>query len=122
MNRVNVDRLRKIAEVEFSNLVAEAFVQGTNALRIILMDGSFVDIWFSLKLSSRYSYHWERHAIDGTIFRYDNAPHKRWQAVSTFPKHFHDASEDNVVKSHISEVPEEALREFFVFVRNQKKS
>ena len=23
------------------------------------VDGSFVDIWFSLKLPGRYSYHWE---------------------------------------------------------------
>lgn len=121
MNRVNADRLRTIAEVEFFDLVEEVFVQGTNELRIIQRDGSFVDVWFSLKLSNRYSYHWERRAINGTIFRHDNAPHKRWQALSTFPKHFHHGSEDNVVESHISEVPEEALREFFVFVRNQKK-
>lgn len=57
MSLVNVERLRKIAEVEFADIVKEAFVPDINALRIILADGSFVDVWFSLKLSGRYSYH-----------------------------------------------------------------
>ncbi|MGH8055623.1 MAG: toxin-antitoxin system TumE family protein, partial [Candidatus Entotheonellia bacterium] len=33
-----------------------------------------------------YSFHWERRAIDGRIYRHDNAPHKRWQSVATFPR------------------------------------
>src|SRR5438046_2574062 len=81
-------------------------------LRIILTDGSFVDVWFSLKLQGRYSFHWERQAIDGTIYRHDNAPHRRWEAVATFPRHFHNGSETNVSESYLSAVPEEALREF----------
>jgi hypothetical protein len=36
--------------------------------------------------------------------------------ISTFPKHFHNGSEDIVVQSHISENPEIALREFLSFV------
>ena len=36
-----------------------------------------------------------------------------------FPKHFHNASETNVVESYLSEVPEEALREFLTFVRDR---
>jgi len=74
---VDVERLREIAEVEFADIVAEASIPGINELRIILSDGSFVDVWFSLKLHGRYSFHWERRAIDGTIFRHDNAPHNR---------------------------------------------
>ena len=92
MSLVNVERLREIAEVEFADIVVEAFVPDVNELRIILTDGSFVDVWFSLKLAGRYSYHWERQAVDGTIYRHDNAPHKRWQSVSTFPRHFHNAA------------------------------
>ena len=34
-----------------------------------------------------------------------------------FPKHFHDGSEDNVGESHISDSPDQALREFLHFVR-----
>ena len=119
MNLIDVWRLREIAEVEFADIVVEAFVTDINEMRIVLSDGSFVDVWFSLKLSGRYSYHWERRAIDGKIYRHDNAPHKRWQSVATFPKHFHDGSETNVSESHISTVPEEAMREFLTFVRDR---
>jgi hypothetical protein len=121
MNLVDVERLREIAEMEFTDIVAEAFVPDVNELRIILNDGSFVDVWFSLKLPGRYSYHWERRAIDGKIYRHNNAPHKRWQSVATFPKHFHDGSEDHVVESRLSEEPEQALREFLTFVRERFK-
>ncbi|MFZ3058495.1 MAG: DUF6516 family protein [Candidatus Methanoperedens sp.] len=41
-------------------------------LRIELIDGSFADVWISI--SGKYSYHWDRSEIDGTIYRYDNAP------------------------------------------------
>ncbi len=92
MSRVDVDRLREIAEVEFSDVVEEAIVPFANELRIILRDGSFLDVWFSLKLPDRYSYHWERRGIDGKIFRHDNAPHKNWQFVATFPNTFMTAA------------------------------
>jgi hypothetical protein len=119
---VDVARLREIAEVEFADIVVEAFSPDTNELRVILTDGSFVDVWFSLKLQGRYSFHWERRAIDGKIYRHDNAPHKRWQSVSTFPRHFHDGNEANVTESHISEDPAEALSEFLTFVRSKRRS
>ncbi|MBM4467533.1 MAG: hypothetical protein FJ014_18600 [Chloroflexi bacterium] len=67
MSLVNIQRLREIAELEFSDIVVEALIPDVNELRVILTDGSFVDIWFSLKLAGRYSYHWERQAIDDTI-------------------------------------------------------
>ena len=60
MTQVDIGRLRDIAEVEFSDIVSEAISPDINELRIILHDGSFVDVWFSLKLLGRYSYHWER--------------------------------------------------------------
>lgn len=96
MTLIDTGQLREIAEVEFSDIVAEALILDVNELRIMLSDSSFVDIWFSLKLYGRYSYHWERKAIDGKIFRHDNAPHKRWESVSTFPRHFHNGSEESV--------------------------
>lgn len=92
MSIVDIARLQEIAEVEFASVVVEAYTSDLNELRIILKDGSFVDVWFSLKLVGRYSYHWERKAIDGTIYRHDNAPHQRWQSVATFPHHFHNGS------------------------------
>ncbi|MCZ7667719.1 MAG: DUF6516 family protein [Chloroflexi bacterium] len=119
MTVIDVHRLREIAEVEFDAVVLEAYVPDLNELRIFIQDGSFVDVWFSLKLSGRYSYHWERKAIDGTIYRHDNAPHQRWQSVSTFPHHFHDGSEDHVIESYLSAKPEDALREFLTFVQKR---
>ena len=44
MSLVDVERLREIAEVEFADIVAEASIPGINELRIILGDGSFVDV------------------------------------------------------------------------------
>jgi hypothetical protein len=119
MSLVDVERLRELAELEFVDIVVEGFIPDINELRLILIDGSVVDVWLSLKLAGRYSYHWERRAIDGTIYRHDNAPHKRWQWVATFPKHVHNGSETNVAESHLSEAPEEALREFLTFVRSR---
>ena len=119
MSLVDVERLREIAEVEYADIVVDGYAPDLNELRLILIDGSFIDIWFSLKLNERYSYHWERRAVDGTIYRHDNAPHQRWQSVSTFPHHFHDGNENNVVESYLSGNPEEALREFLVFVRKR---
>jgi hypothetical protein len=72
---IETDLLCGIAEAEFSDIVVETLVPGLNELRIILVDGSFFDLWFSLKLANRYSYHWERRAIDGRIYRHDKAPH-----------------------------------------------
>jgi hypothetical protein len=44
MSLVDVERLRDIAELEFAEIVVEAFIPDINELRIILKDGSFVDI------------------------------------------------------------------------------
>ncbi|MFB6272483.1 MAG: DUF6516 family protein [Salinibacter sp.] len=121
MSIVDVPQLQRIAEVEFVDIVTDT-VPGLNQLRILLEDGSYVDVWFSLKLEGRYSYHWERKAIDGTIYRHDNAPHQRWQHVRTFPKHFHDGREDDVTESHLSDEPADSLREFLMFVRTNISS
>ena len=119
MNLVDTVSLRAIATAEYADIVVGVLLPGTNELRIFITDGSFVDVWFSLKLSGRYSYHWERQAIDGTLYRHDNAPHQRWCAVATFPAHFHDGSEGQVSESYLSLFPEDALRQFLVFVRNR---
>jgi len=119
MSLIDIKRLSEIAQIEFADIVVDTLVPDANELRIILIDGSFIDVWFSLKLHGRYSYHWDRQAIDGKIYRHDNAPHKRWRSVSTFPNHFHDGSEDHVIESHLSRDPEQALREFLTFVRRK---
>lgn len=75
----------------------------------------FLDVWISI--SGKYSYHWERRHIDGKIYRHDNAPHKAWMHIKTFPRHFHKGEEKNVVDSEISSNSKEAIREVLEFVR-----
>lgn len=101
---VQVDILKEIAEVEFSDIVAEV-VTDLNTLRIIFSDDSYCDVWFSLKLQVRYSFRWDRSFLDGTIYRHDNAPHMKWKGIMTFPRHYHHSSEDCVQESFLPEDP-----------------
>lgn len=118
---IDTEKLKEIAEIEFGAIVEDVLVTDINELRIVLIDGSYIDLWFSLKLRGRYSYHWERKFINGSIFRHDNAPHMRWKDIPTFPKHFHNGSEDIVISSRIADSPELALKEFLTFVSEHIK-
>ena len=87
--------LKSIAK-EYEEIVLETKILElpsgeASKLRIELVDGSFADVWISV--SGKYSYHWNRLEIDGTIYRYDNAPHKVWAYVATFPHHFHNGDD-----------------------------
>lgn len=115
---VQVDTLKEIAEVEFSDIVVLVLTD-LNTIRIVFIDESYCDIWFSLKLVGRYSYHWERTLIDGTIYRHDNAPHLRWKAVGTFPKHFHNSCEYSVEESLLPVDISEAIRYFLSFISDK---
>ena len=84
-------------------------------LRIELVDGSFADVWISI--SGKYSYHWDRFRIDGAIYRYDNAPHKAWAHVTTFPHHFHSGDAKTVTESDMDLKPEAQIKKFMDFVR-----
>lgn len=115
--------LQAIAQREFADVVVSATIlmlptDDPLKLRLDISDGSLLDIYLSV--SGRYSYHWERWLTPSNdIYRHDNAPHGRWQYVATFPKHFHNGSETNVVASTINDTPAEALREFLIFVRHK---
>jgi hypothetical protein len=116
------EALKTIALDEFGDVVVSAQIMSLPTgdplkLRLDIVDGSLLDVFISV--SGRYSYHWERRLIGkGDLYRHDNAPHNRWRHVATFPKHFHDGSE-NVVESSISDDPEKAGREFLTFVRRK---
>jgi len=115
--------LQTLALTEFGDVVGNAIIMTLPTgdplkLRLNIADGSLLDVFLSV--SGRYSYHWERRLTPkGDLYRHDNAPHNRWRYVSTFPKHFHDGSENNVVESHINPQPESALREMLVFIRQK---
>lgn len=84
-------------------------------LRLTVCDNSYIDVYIS---KDKYSFHWDRKMVSNEIYRHDNAPHKRWSKIKTFPKHFHNRSEDNVEVSYISDKPEDALKEFLEFVQH----
>ncbi len=115
--------LRTISLNEFADLVISARIISLPTgdplkLRLDIVDGSLLDVFISV--SGRYSYHWERRLTSsGDLYRHDNAPHLRWRHVATFPKHFHDGSDSNVVASHVSDDPKDAMREFLTFVRHK---
>lgn len=117
-------KLLNIAIVEYKTIVESGEVFYSQAkvpwkLRLYICDGSFIEIYYSTK--GKYSYHWDRRLITNKIYRHDNAPHKKWNDVNTFPKHFHDGLEDIVISSYISDNPESALKEFLTFVSEHIK-
>ncbi len=115
-----LEQIKRIAIVEFSELVVQASFIGPK-LRIFLADDSFIDVWVSRKLKDRFGFHWERRHLDGTIYRYDNFPDSYWRFVDTFPFHFHEGSQDNVVASPFSLNTVQGFRDFMHFVAQRLK-
>ena len=113
-------QLKEIARAEFGDIVmgVEVIVSHTGRarkLRMTLIDDTFVDVWHSQ--DGDYAYHWEQRERRDFVYRHDNAPHKAWRKVSTFPKHCHEGTQSHVTESHLPEEPVEAMREFLRQVR-----
>ncbi len=62
------DTIREVTKVELASGVIVK-------VRVVFVDGSFLDVYWSS--SGRYSLHYERRHIDGTVYRHDNAPHEK---------------------------------------------
>jgi len=113
--------LREIALSDFADIV-EATLSIEGKLRILLKDESYIDIWLSIKREGIYAYHWERKNIDGTIYRYNNIPDKDAKKLKTFPKHFHEKTDDNILENNLSDKPKEAIRTVLEFARKVIKN
>jgi hypothetical protein len=113
-----IDALKRLAEVEFSDIVGETFFIDYK-LRVILVDNSFIDVNLSRKLPDKFGFHWECKDLAGTVFRYDNFPDKNWKSISTFPYHFHKGSQDNIEPSPFPLTTIDGFRAFMGFVRNK---
>ena len=118
-------RQLEVAERDFPDVVDRREILLSESgiplkLRLSIIDGSIVDCFWSA--SGKYSYHWDRRAIDGSVYRHDNAPHAHWAHVCTFPKHFHNGSEDarDIRESAISDDPIVAIQEFLSFDTRHK--
>ena len=64
-------------------------------LRVHLTDESFIDVWISRRSPSRYTVHWERPHVDGTIYRWDDTPMKRINTYRRSP-----GGRDDMVRPH----------------------
>jgi len=102
--------------VEYTKLIGGK-TSCPNKLRIYFVNRSFLDVW--LTLDSDYSYHWESTLQNGKIHRWDNAPDH--PQVDTFPKHFHEGTNENVKESYLSDNPEHALAEILEFIKDKLK-
>jgi hypothetical protein len=114
----------KLAELAFQEfgtpaggiVVNIAYVGGTpsdpNKLRLVFPDDSYLDVW--LTTDGDYAYHWEQRRQRGRIFHWDNAPHH--PHLGTFADHIHSGQESDVVESHLSATPADALREVLSFI------
>lgn len=114
--------LEKIAKSEFSDIVKNSALIGgksaqPNKLRVFLIDGSFLDVWLSEE--NDYSFHWEQRAVCGLIHRWDNAPDH--PEVESFPNHFHEGEENNIMSSHLDADMRDAFKEVLEFIRTKLK-
>lgn len=116
------EQIHQVATDEFAEIVISSFTL-RNAIgrvlkhRLICIDSSYRDIYYGE--TGKFSLHWERLHIDGQMYRHDNAPHNRWRSINTFPKHFHNGTQDNVQDSELPDEPIEAIRVFLEFIRQK---
>ena len=113
---VTLDDLRRIAEIEFNDIVQRSITMETK-LRIVLRNRSFVDVYLSRKLEGRFGFHWECSDLGQHVYRYDNFPNDQWKSVQTYPYHFHKGTQDKVEAAPFPGEPLEGFRAFMNFVR-----
>lgn len=111
----SLEVLARIAEIEFASIVVDSAIIGEK-LRVFLKDSSVIDVWVSRTLQNRFGFHWERRHLDGTIYRYDNFPDVAWIFAETYPRHFHNGSQQEVESAPFSADLEQGFREFLHFV------
>ena len=103
------------AQEHFSEILKEAPIIFSDKVRLVFVDGSYMDIRYPV--DSKYSFHWQR---EDEMIRIDTAPHHR--QLSTFPRHIHIGKEENVVEDSITEMDntiEENVMCVLGFVRNK---
>lgn len=110
-------QLKQLALINFSDIVEDAYIlpgplHFPRCLRVLFLNGSFMEIRIS---EEKYSFHYDRRMVDGRIFRLDNAPHHK--EVSTYPHHFHNATEEVVEENKFGHDHEERFVRFMNFIK-----
>jgi hypothetical protein len=116
----DLEQIKRIIDVEYHDVLADIGSEIYHGkLRAFIIDGSYIDVWLSLKIPGRFSFHWERRHIDSTLYRHDNFPDLRWKDISSFPRHFHEGSQENLKDSPFDDDPSNGVRQFMNFVRQK---
>ncbi len=89
--------IAQCAEEHFSDILSEAPIIFSDKVRLVFVDGSYMDIRYPV--DSKYSFHWQ---LEDEIIRIDTAPHHR--QLSTYPRHMHIGKEDDVVEDSVTEI------------------
>jgi len=71
--------IARCAEDHFLDIIREAPLIYSDKVRLIFVDGSFMDIRYPV--DSKYSFHWQ---LEDEIIRIDTAPHHN--QVATYPR------------------------------------
>ena len=111
-------QLARIAEEEFPDIVEHAETR-EDRLRLYIMDNSFIDVWFSRRIPCKYAFHWERRHLDNTVYRWDNAAHRKLESLETFPHHFHEGNQHNIRPFEPMQTMEDTLRIILEYIRQQ---
>lgn len=109
--------IAQCAEEHFSDILSEAPIIFSDKVRLVFVDGSYMDIRYPV--DSKYSFHWQ---LEFEIIRIDTAPHHR--QLSTFPRHMHIGKEDDVIEDSVTEIDntiEENVKCVLGFVRRKLK-
>ncbi|MBM2815705.1 MAG: hypothetical protein HW421_2467 [Ignavibacteria bacterium] len=114
---IDIITLQITAQVKFGEIIKTLFFVDFK-LRIVLIDDSFIDVIISQKLPDKFGFHWETRNVKNEIFRYDNFPDVKWKGVETYPYHFHNGSQENVVSSPF---PKDIIQAFYAFMNFVKE-
>ncbi len=109
--------IARCAEEHFSDILSEAPIIYSDKVRLVFIDGSYMDIRYPV--DSKYSFHWEH---KDRIIRIDTAPHHR--QLSTYPRHMHLGKEEHVVEDTVTKIDntiDENVKRVLRFVRRKLK-
>ncbi len=109
--------IARCAEDHFLDIIREAPLIYSDKVRLIFVDGSFMDIRYPV--DSKYSFHWQ---LEDEIIRIDTAPHHN--QVATYPRHMYIGKEENVVDDPVTQTGntiEENVMSMLEFVRSKIK-
>ncbi|MHA1722063.1 MAG: toxin-antitoxin system TumE family protein [Candidatus Baldrarchaeia archaeon] len=109
--------IKELIKREFSHVIISDPVIIRRKLRILLDDGSFVEIRYTTV--REYSLHWQK---GSRIIRIDTAPHHR--NLKSFSRHIHFKSEDHVIEDNITDLkssPIENAKKFLKFILEMRE-